>query len=252
MIYVCIPSYNEARTLGVVLWKVRQVMADFERDFRILVFDDASTDDTRDVLIRYQDALPLKAIRAAHRMGYGKGVESLVREALAMTDYPKRDVIVVLQADLTDDPASIPELVKPIEGGADVVTGVLREEGRPPPGRRVLRWLAGFALGGRVRSAPATDPFSGFRAYRMITLRKAIRDREDPDADIVTARTPWGASLELLELVVPHARRMEEAEVGHRHALRRRESRTGIWSAVRGLVGLRRAGPRGTSAASPA
>jgi len=26
VIYICIPSYNEARTVGVLLWKIRQVM----------------------------------------------------------------------------------------------------------------------------------------------------------------------------------------------------------------------------------
>ena len=32
MIYVCIPSHNEAPTVGLLLWKIRQVFAAFPRD----------------------------------------------------------------------------------------------------------------------------------------------------------------------------------------------------------------------------
>ena len=34
MIYVCIPSYNEAPTVGLLLWKIRQVFAAFPREYR--------------------------------------------------------------------------------------------------------------------------------------------------------------------------------------------------------------------------
>ena len=40
MIYVCIPSYNEAPTVGLLLWKVRQVFAGFPREYQLLVLDD--------------------------------------------------------------------------------------------------------------------------------------------------------------------------------------------------------------------
>jgi cellulose synthase/poly-beta-1,6-N-acetylglucosamine synthase-like glycosyltransferase len=46
VIYFCIPAHNEEQTVGVVLWKIRQVMLDFPRDYQILVADDASTDST--------------------------------------------------------------------------------------------------------------------------------------------------------------------------------------------------------------
>ena len=43
MIYICIPAYNEADTVGVLLWKIRRVMENFPRDYELLVLDDAST-----------------------------------------------------------------------------------------------------------------------------------------------------------------------------------------------------------------
>ena len=53
MIYVCIPSYNEAPTVGLLLWKVRQVFAGFPREYQLLVLDDGSDDATAEVLERY-------------------------------------------------------------------------------------------------------------------------------------------------------------------------------------------------------
>ena len=50
MIYVCIPSYDEAPTVGLLLWKIRQVFAAFSREYQLLVLDDGSTDTTAEVL----------------------------------------------------------------------------------------------------------------------------------------------------------------------------------------------------------
>ena len=46
MIYVCIPSFDEAPTVGLLLWKIRQVFAAFPREYQLLVLDDGSTDTT--------------------------------------------------------------------------------------------------------------------------------------------------------------------------------------------------------------
>ena len=47
MIYITIPVHDEESTVGVLLWKIRNVMGEFGRDYEILVCDDASTDGTR-------------------------------------------------------------------------------------------------------------------------------------------------------------------------------------------------------------
>ncbi|MDH3424908.1 MAG: glycosyltransferase, partial [Gemmatimonadota bacterium] len=72
MIYVCIPTHNEASTIGVLLWKTRNVLGEFERDYRLVVHDDASTDETADVLTRYRRSLPLTILRSEERLGYGR------------------------------------------------------------------------------------------------------------------------------------------------------------------------------------
>ena len=50
MIYVCIPSHNEATTLGPLLWKVQKVFRAFGREFGLLVLDDGSEDEPAEVL----------------------------------------------------------------------------------------------------------------------------------------------------------------------------------------------------------
>ncbi|CAN5807523.1 glycosyltransferase [soil metagenome] len=231
MIYICIPAFNEARTVGLLLWKIRHVMAEFPRDFHLLVLDDGSSDATGDVLDPYVRVLPLTVLRNARTEGYAASVERLIREAVSRSTHPKRDVVVVLQADFTEAPEDIPTLIKRIEGGADVVSGqVAAGDGERVPRthrwtRRGLPWL--------LRRAPipeaVRDPLSGFRAYRVSVLKRALAER---NGDPLLTRAGWAANVELLVAVAPHSRRTESTEVSLRHELRQRETRFHPWNTV--------------------
>ena len=130
MIYVCIPSYNEAPTVGLLLWKVRQVFAGFPREYQLLVLDDGSDDATAEVLERYTRVLPLTVIRHQARRGYAASVEELLRQAVERTDRPKRDSAILMHADFAHGPNFIPDLVRRIESGADIVIAQSKLEGR--------------------------------------------------------------------------------------------------------------------------
>lgn len=223
MIYVCIPVHDEARTVGVLLWKVRKVMAELTRDYEILVLDDASGDDTAATLARYRKVLPLTVVRSDQRLGYARALERLLRDASRRAAYPKRDVAVTLQGDFTDDPAHLATLIKTIEGGADVVAGCAAPGGGARP--RPVWWartLAPWAMGRLFRRAPVSDPLCGFRAYRAIVLKKVFR--EEGGAPLLSSEG-WAANVELLGLVAPHARRIEEAPLEPRYDLQVRPTR---------------------------
>src|SRR4051794_9403098 len=159
MIYVCIPSYNEAPAVGLLLWKIRQVFASFPREYQLLVLDDGSTDSTAEVLERYTRVLPLTVLRHDERRGYAASVDRLFRQAVELTDRPKRDAAILMHADFAHSPQAIPDLVRRIESGADLVVGEARLGGGPAAAPR---------LGGRPRPPPLLGPVRHARGGRLL------------------------------------------------------------------------------------
>jgi glycosyltransferase involved in cell wall biosynthesis len=221
----------------VLLWKLRRVLGEFGRDYKLLVLDDASTDDTADVLARYRRSLPLTVIRSEEHLGYARSVERLLRRVVELAPYPKRDCAVVLQGDFTERPEDVVGLVKIIEGGADIVAGSLAAEQPVPRPIRLARRFARLALGRTWREAPVSDPVSGLRAYRVIVLKKAFRDL--PEETSVIRSEGWAANVELLRYLAPHARRISEAPLELRYDLQVRPSRFQPWRTLLSLTRLR-------------
>lgn len=210
MIYICVPAHDEGQTVGVVLWKVRQVLGDAGRDYQILVADDGSTDKTPAVLEPYTRVLPLTVMRSDRCRGYTASLEMLLREAVHRSEYPRRDVIVVLQADFTEDPDHIAALLKRIESGADIAASAaparhgagLRNRFAEMATRYLLRkltWPEGYG-----------DPLTGFHAYRVSAVRRAFEVLEGPRR-LLRWEGPL-ANVELFQAAQPHARRIDVVE----------------------------------------
>lgn len=179
MIYVCVSTRNDAATVGLVLWKVRQVFEEFSREYRVLVADDGSTDGTANALEPYTRALPMTLICAEQPRGYAACMETLIRKALDLTDRPKRDCLITLPADFSVSPAIIPELIKRIESGADVVVGEMTRSSLPTI-HRFVRRSAPWLLKPGIRLSGFRDLMSGVYAFRLVTLRACIRTDNDP------------------------------------------------------------------------
>ncbi len=214
-------------------------MADFRRDYRVLFLDDGSSDRTLEVVSPYAQVLPLDIFRNQERQGNGTSLETLLREAISRSRYPRRDIVITLQADFTDEPLAIPTMVKRVEGGADLVVAAQPVEGKSTP--RTVRWIRrGRPWLERKYEFPeqVSDPFSGLRAYRVGLLKKALREA---NGRRLVQRDGWAASVELLLAVAPYTRRVEETVSQPRYDRRSRRSRQSLWRAARDYAALLRA-----------
>lgn len=226
MLFVCIPVHNEAPTAGLVLWRIRKAFADFPREYELIVFNDGSTDATAEVLAPYADALPLTILGGDQHVGYAKAIDGLLREAVARCRYPRRDAVIVMQGDFTDQPEHIAELVKRFEGGADIVVGEAAiDNAMPKPVRqlqRIGRWLSRrFA-----RVPGVNNPLGCFRLFRVTVVRDAVRAAADKP---IVEGDGWGANVDLLLAMAPHARRIESVPLQPRYDLRPRATRVRPW-----------------------
>lgn len=250
MIYVALPAHDERHTAGVLVWRLREVFAELGRDFRVLALDDASGDGTAEILEPYDRVAPLTILRNETRRGYAASLERLVHEAVRSTDYPRRDGLVVMQSDFTDDPASIDEFVRRFQGGADLVAGARAGLSGAPRGTRAVRFAARFVARPSGIPEGISDPWYGFRLYRLSALRRAIADLADGER--LMEEDGWAANLELLLRVAPHLRQWDEVEVPYDPSRRYRGSRFRALDEIKALYRAGRAARRGAYGGAPA
>jgi dolichol-phosphate mannosyltransferase len=182
---VIIPTYLEAENIADVLGQVRATVPDAD----ILVVDDASPDRTAE-LARAANA-ELGRIEVLEREAKG-GLAGAYRAGFQHAFAQGYEVVVQMDADLSHDPAALPQLLGQVDEGADMVIGSRYVKGGNIPHwpwqRRVLSRIgnlyASTALGLGVH-----DVTAGFRAYRIDTLRSILSD--------ATKATGYGFQVEL-------------------------------------------------------
>ncbi len=159
LLSVIMPVYNEHDTLKTIVQRVLSVNVPKE----LIIIDDGSTDDTRDVIRKLQQAHP-GSIRAVFRED-NRGKGAAVRNGYEIAS---GDVCVVQDADLELDPSEYERLLRPIiEDGADAVYGSrFADQAR-------LRLSASY-LGNRFLTF-LTNVLYGTRLTDMETCYKAIR-----------------------------------------------------------------------------
>lgn len=230
MIYVCIPSHDEAETIGLVLWKIRKAFEALGREYHILVGNDGSADHTSEVLDTYAQAVPLTVRWERNRRGYAATVEALLREALDLSDRPKRDGAILMHGDFAHGPEYLSDFVRRLDSGADLVVG---EGVIDPTWERGYRWArrwSAYLLRRSARVPGVKDPTSGFLGFRLAALRPVFQ-RPSP----VLLAEGWAANAELAGRAAVHARRIETVSFAERHDLRSRQSRVTPWPMARSL-----------------
>jgi glycosyltransferase involved in cell wall biosynthesis len=227
LLYICIPAYNEAQTVGVLLWRIRKVFQEYSREYEILVYNDGSTDATDEAVRPYADVLPLTVLGGSKHLGYGAALDALCRAVSARTRYPRRDALITLQADFTDQPEHLPELIKRFEGGADLVVAERTVSAATPTPVRRLRWIGSWAMRAGASVPGVADPFGSMRLYRISLIRDVIK--ASGDAPVVQG-DGWAANLDLLRRTAPLARRLETVALDPRYDVRERDTRVRPWS----------------------
>ena len=69
LVSLCIPTYKRSRYLASLLGTLQQQFADFPYSYEIVVSDNASPDDTQEVVSSFMPALPIRYLRQAENIG---------------------------------------------------------------------------------------------------------------------------------------------------------------------------------------
>ncbi|RLC68602.1 MAG: hypothetical protein DRI26_09960, partial [Chloroflexi bacterium] len=109
MIYIVIPTYNEAENIISLIDKLEAL----EGDYRIIIVDDNSPDGTAEIVAelgqRWGNIL-------VHRRPGKLGIGSAIREGMERAlSFPDCQNVVTMDADLSHNPQDIPRLLKAAE-----------------------------------------------------------------------------------------------------------------------------------------
>lgn len=113
---IVIPLYNEEKNIPLLYQKLRNTLALLPNRYEIIFVDDGSTDNSLAELKKISRDKRIKVIRLHRNYGQTNAISAGI-------DHSKYSILILMDADLQNDPADIPNLLKQIETGFDVVSG---------------------------------------------------------------------------------------------------------------------------------
>lgn len=165
-----VPVYNEEQNLPLLYDAIRQVMEGIKQPWEVVFVDDGSRDQSFQVLERLGQDDPQHVRVVAFRRNFGQ-----TAAIAAGIDYAVGDTIVLLDADLQNDPADIPMLLAKLGEGYDLVSGWRKSRQdtfitRTLPSffaNGLISWVTGVHLHdyGCTLKAYRREVLSGFRLY---------------------------------------------------------------------------------------
>lgn len=237
---VVVPTYEERETLPILLG----ALLGEDVDVHVLVVDDDSPDGTGRWAQAQADADP--RLEVLHRPGK-QGLGAAYRAGLGWGLARGHDVLVEMDADLSHDPAVLPELLAATRE-ADLVIG-----SRWVPGGGTRNWpwhRRALSRGGNLyvqllTGLPVRDATAGYRAFRAPVLEAIGLQRLRADGysfQVETALAAHRAGFRIVEVPIIFSERTLGAS---------KMSRGIVLEAMRRVAGWGIQGPRGAGPPHP-
>lgn len=165
-----IPVFNEEQNLPLLMDGVLAAMQPLGRKWEVVFVDDGSRDCSVDVLTQFAEKYPENVRVVVFRRNFGQ-----TAAIAAGIDYSEGETIILLDADLQNDPADIPMLLNKLDEGYDLVSGWRKDRKDNALTRTIpsnlanglISWVTGVHLHdfGCTLKAYRRDALEGFRLY---------------------------------------------------------------------------------------
>lgn len=168
LISIVVPVFNEVEAVPKLLLAVRRVMAETGYSYELIIVDDGSADGTTEVLkhAAAEDS-QVKALFFSRNFGHQAAIT-------AGLDYASGDAVAVMDADLQDPPDLLPEMVKLLEQGYDVVSAQrITRDGESAMKRltaTIFYWVMRKMVDERIQ--PEVGDFRLFSRRAIIAIRQ--------------------------------------------------------------------------------
>lgn len=154
---ILIPAFNEEKTIGKLLSKIKSL----QKDWEIIVVNDGSSDNMSKVV----KDLEVKIITHPYNKGYGAALKTGICAS-------QNENILTMDADGQHNPEDIERIIDSF-GVYDMVIGCRTKESHKllfrKPGKVILRWVACYLSGFKI-----PDLNSGFRLFRKSKVLEFI------------------------------------------------------------------------------
>lgn len=154
MISVIFPAKNEEDSVEELHRRIKAALESVGEPYEIIAVDDGSTDGT---VTKLRKLSPVKIVAFARNYGQSIALDAGIQAA-------KGEIIVITDADLQNDPADIPAMIKKIHEGYDAAVG-WRKSRRDPLSRRFLSRAANW-LTRKVAGLDIHDHACGLKAFK--------------------------------------------------------------------------------------
>jgi len=113
-----VPVFNEAENLRLLFDAIHEALDPLPHPWEVVFVDDGSTDDSLDALNELVEQDPHHVRVVSFRRNFGQ-----TAAIVAGLDYAQGEIIVLLDADMQNDPADIPMMLGKLDEGYDLVSG---------------------------------------------------------------------------------------------------------------------------------